>query len=949
MSQEITMKIDGKEYRCAPGSSVLDVCRDNGIFIPTLCEIEHLPEPFGGCRVCLVEVSGPRGTMITTSCDTPAADGMEIRTETPEIMAGRRASIELLLSEHTGDCAAPCTRECPASLDIQGYLAYIARGLPGEAVKLIKEKSPLAISLGRACFAPCEEECRRTLVEDPISIRQEKQYAAEVDIESPWIPGIPSETGKSVGIIGGGPAGLTAAYFLRLKGHKVKIYDMMPELGGMMRYGIPNYRLPKDLLDKEIGWILDLGVEAETGVKLGTDIHLDDLREAHDAIFVATGAWESWIVALEGNDLPRVYGGIDFLIAHASGEEVDLGESVIVVGGGNTAMDVARTARRLGKEVTIVYRRTAEQAPASKEELEEALEEGVRIEFLTNPEKICGCHEKGVNKVTCALMELGEPDASGRARPVKMEGKTEDFQADSVILAIGQSPDLDTLKKEGLDVAKYTLAVNNKFATNLDGVFSAGDVTLGPCSIVECTGHAREAAFAVDYYLRGELGAYSPADDYKLPFGYIHIDDKSEEDFADWDRIPRSRMPLRPSQERVRDFHAIEMGFEHDIAVKEAERCLECGCLDRFQCKLKEYATFYGASQDAYAGFKYEYPLDESHPHVLRDPNKCVLCGSCVRTTEEHGEGVVNFVHRGFRTIVEPAFGDPLGTTDSALVGSLADACPTGALEEIQSMVKPGPFEMTEIGRSHCPGCSLGCPVSVLENGGDVRLSPVEGHLCDIGKFRTIPVPVISPRGEIKPLDGKVLDVFASPKTTDQEVEALKHLAETLGGKLYAEVAGTPTTSREDITHAEEVYVEEGVFDLCPVLKDIVPRVKRTSGDNIPAVVLPGTQHPSAAVAHAGVNDLDRFGVEPLPDKEFQVLLVYDTQVPLDVKAEYIIQMVSDQRDLSPKAHVVIPIRSWLQKEGTVRNMFGEELKLVPVLSSELPPNTRIIEGIGKV
>ncbi len=952
MSEKIEITIDEKAVEVDRDLSVLDACRHEGYSIPTLCEIEHIPEPFGGCRLCLVEIETDRGSMITTSCDTPISPGMKVSTFSEEIAAGRRAALELLLSEHTGDCVAPCSLECPATLDVQGYLAHIANGDPRAAVKLIKEKTPLAISLGRACFAPCEEECRRQMVEDPISIRQEKQYVAEVDIDEPWTPEIPGDTGKSVGVVGGGPAGLTAAYFLRLKGHEVKIYDMMPELGGMMRYGIPNYRLPKDLLDREIDWILDLGVEVQTRVEFGEDIHIEDLKEIHDAVFISTGAWESWMVPIKGKDLPRVYGGIDFLVDHALGNEVDIGEKVMVVGCGNTAMDVARTARRLGKEVTLVYRRSAEQAPASDEEMKEAMEEGIKFEYLTNPEEICGCEVNGVSKVTCARMELGEPDASGRPRPVKIEGETVEFEADSVILAIGQSPEVDKLEQEGLSIEKYTLTVNDKFSTNIEGVFAAGDVALGPCSIVECTGHAREAAYAVNAYLNGGLDAYTPHEDYKLPFGYNHIDEKDEEDFADWNRMPGIRMPVRIPEERVKDFDGIELGFDSETAGSEAERCLECGCLDRFECRLKEYSTDHGAKQENFEGFKHDYEIDESHPRIIRDPNKCILCGSCVRTTEEHGEGVVQFVERGFQTIVEPAFGDPLGDSDSKLVGSLADACPTGAFEEVLPSVKPGPFELVEMGTTYCQGCGLGCPAKVYGDGErSLKLSPIEGHLCDIGKFESLPHMFEDQAGELDDVDGYTIDVYASLKATSEELEALKKLAHATGGGVHADVPSIVSTAdREDLLSSEEIYVDEEAFSLCPVLKDLVPPSSRKKGPDAPISVVTASEDVEGkrVVAQSGANAVGLYldDIRPLMSKEFEVLLVYDQEVPENVDADYIIQMVSDSRLLSDKADVQIPIRSWLQKGGTVVNIFGETIELEPVVPSNLPSNVEKINGL---
>ncbi len=934
MTETIEIEINGKKYTCETGDSVLDACRKNGFFIPTLCEIEEIDVPFGGCRVCLVEVTGPRGTIITTSCDTPVSPDMVIRTETPEINEGRKASIELLLSEHTGDCVAPCSRECPASLDVQGYLAHIANGNPREAVKLIKERTPLAISLGRACFAPCEEECRRNLVEDPIAIRQEKQYAAEVDIDDPWTPDIPEETGKSVGIVGGGPAGLTAAYFLRLKGHNVTIYDMMPELGGMMRYGIPNYRLPKDLLDKEIEWMIGLGIDVETDTKLGSGISIEELRKQHDAVFVTIGAWESWMIPIEGKDLPRVYGGIDFLVDAAMEKEIDIGDKVLVVGCGNTAMDVARTARRMGKEVTIAYRRTSDEAPASIEEREEAEEEGVKFMYLTNPEKICGCEVNGVSKVECARMELGEPDASGRPRPVKIEGETLSLEADSVILAIGQSPDMETLKNEGLETTKYTMKTDDKFMTNLEGVFTAGDVLIGPSSIVECTGQAREAAYAIAAYIDGNLGSYHVPEDYKLPFGYAHTDNKSEEDFADWERIPRNMMPLRSAEERAKDFEVIELGFEDITAEEEAARCVECGCLDRFQCKLKEYATMYGAKQYRYEGFKNDLEIDGSHPHILRDPGKCVLCGTCVRTTDEFGEGVVQFANRGFTTVVEPAFGDPLGSVTSQLVGALADACPTGALEEVP-LGKPGPFKLQDMGTTHCADCGIGCPAKLMGSDGvPVKLVPKTpyGHLCDRGKFRIlqdIDQEENDPETIVEYLKDGPVDVYVSGDVTLQELKSLKKIAESCGGTLYSPHVPSckSNVGLKELISAKAIYVEKEAYLESPLLKLFVQQALDAGAQKVSdpedlrdgvAVLSSKTEIATdkRIVAQKRANSASLLDI-PTKGESGRKVVLYGLD-DIDVETKSILEIDGG--------------RNWLAKEGTFENIFGETVELHPLM-----------------
>ncbi|MFW5907210.1 MAG: FAD-dependent oxidoreductase [Candidatus Natronoplasma sp.] len=976
MSDKITITINGKEYETKPGKKVLDVCRENDIFIPTLCEIEYIEEPFGGCRVCLAEVKTDRGTEVTTTCDTPISDGMEITTDTKEVQKGRKMALELLLSEHTGDCVAPCSLECPASTDCQGYIAHIANGRPKEAAKLIKQQTPLAIALGRACFAPCEDECRREMVEDPMAIRQLKMYAAEVDMEDPWVPEIAESTGKKVAVVGGGPAGLTASYFLRLEGHDVKIYDMMPELGGMMKYGIPNYRLPDELLDKEIEWILDLGIEAETDTKLGEDISLEELREKNDAVFVSTGAWESWIIPIEGKELPGVMGGIDFLIDHSLGKELDIGEKVVVVGCGNTAIDVARVANRLGKDVTIAYRRTEEQAPANEEEIEEAKEEGIEFKFLASPKKVCGCEEDGVEKVTCACMELGEPDESGRPKPIEIPDEEVDIETDSVILAIGQQPDIELLEEEGLEKEKYTIQIGEKFQTNLEDVFTAGDAVMGPSSIVECTGQAREAAYALHAYLKGELESYEVPEEYTIPYGYVHEDEVTEEDLLDYTEKPRVGMPMRDPDERVKDFEPIELGWDDEDAEQEAERCLECGCLDRFECLLRDYSDMYGAEQHTYEGFKYEREIDDSHPHVVREPNKCVQCGSCVRTTDEvHGEGTVAFVERGFKTVVEPAYGDPLGEVDSELIGDLADACPTGAFEEVPKGVKPGPHEMKKAGETYCTGCGLTCPAEIhTVNGRPVMMKPADdpiyqGHLCDIGKFETLP------RGSKKErfieedwekvkeiLRDEDFDIVLGTEVTNEEAKKLLDLAERTDAKVTSNIEkGLSTAGPEELLSAERLYVDEELYEIAPVLKIFVNRAEKEGAklaedleglkDGLAVikpseaeraerriVVQPGAN--SCGLAALGIND---------EDIEKGTVLVYgDENVPTEMLENRKGVHLSSRGDetLKELSDLQIPVRSFLEKEGTIEDLFGERKELRPVIDSDLPRNLDLLDEL---
>jgi len=975
MSDKITVTIDGEDYHADPGQKILDACRENDVFVPTLCEIEYIEEPFGGCRVCLVEVTTDRGTEVTTSCDTPIQDEMKIKTDTLDVYEGRKMALELLLSEHTGDCVAPCSIKCPASLDVQGYLAHIANGRPSEAAKLIKEKSPLALSLGMACFAPCEDECRRELVEEPIAIRQQKMFAAEEDIKDPWTPGIKEETGKSVGVVGGGPAGLTAAYFLRLEGHDVKIYDMMPELGGMMRYGIPEYRLPNELLDKEIDWILGLGIEVETETKLGEDISLQELREKHDAVFMGTGAWEPWMIPIDGIDLSGVMGGIDFLIDYNLGKDLDLGDKVVVIGCGNTAIDVARTAKRMGKEVTIAYRRSEEQAPAHQDEIDEAKEEGVKFEFLVSPKKVCSAEdEQCVEKVTCSPVELGEPDESGRPKPIEVPDETVEIESDSVVLAIGQQPDEKLLEGEGLKVEDYTLSKNFKFQTNYENVFTAGDAHLGPSSIVESTGMAREAAYALNAYLEDGLEDYEVLEDYKEPFGYVHRDEVCKEDFVDYNREMKKDMPAREPEDRVADFERIELGFSTETAVDEAKRCLECGCLDRFKCKLKEYSDLYDADQEIYEGFKFEREKDDSHPYVFREPGKCIQCGSCVRTTEKvHGEGVVQFANRGFETVVEPAFGDPLGEVDSKLIGDLADACPTGAFEEVLQDRKPGPHETEIGGETFCVECGLTCPAEIhTVNGRPVMMKPDEDpiyqkHLCDLGKFESsINSAELDTNFEEKlpelreMLRDKKIDLIVGTSTTIEEAEKLKELADKIGGSIVASVKDKRSTvSLKDLQLAKELYVDPLVYDIAPIMKMFIERAKQKGSDVVEslddldegiAIVTPGKAGglENKIIIQPGANAYGLSCLDILEgDVKSETVLVYgDRNIPMDnLEGKEIIHLTAEENErIEPD--LTIPIRSSFEKGGTIKNLFGDEITLTPIVETDLPRNLEILNKI---
>ena len=627
--KEYRLNIDGKEVKGLPGQTILEVARENDIFIPTLCYDERT-EIYGACGLCVVELEG--NPKLWKACATEITDGMVIMTDTERVIESRRTNLELLISNHTGDCKAPCMKACPAGTDCQGYVGLVANGEFEKANELIKDRIPLPASIGRVCPHPCEDACRRGLVDEPISIAAIKRFAGDYDLasEENFIPDMAELTGKSVAIIGGGPMGLSAAYFLRQKGHDVTIFDAMPKLGGMMRYGIPEYRLPKEVLDAEIDIIESMGVEIIPNTKIGEDISFDTVRADYDAVLVGIGAWVSTGVHCKGEDADGVIGGIDFLRRIVRNEHIDFGRKIAIVGGGNTAMDACRSAVRLGAEkVYNIYRRTKNEMPADGIEIEEAEEEGVIFKNLTNPIEIKKDGKGHVKQVILQVMELGEPDASGRRKPVPVEGKTETLDVDNVILAIGQAVDasafdLDKTKKGAVAYDPKT------YMTSVPGVFAGGDCGNDKISIaVEAIADARKVSECIDAYLDGEDM------EYVAPF-FVERTDVTEEMFEDRERLCREKADQLTAAERRDNFtEVVYNGLTPEQAVKDASRCLECGCHDYFECKLIDFANQYNVEPDRLAGEKSVIEFTDDHPFIVRDPNKCILCGLCVRACDE--------------------------------------------------------------------------------------------------------------------------------------------------------------------------------------------------------------------------------------------------------------------------------------------------------------------------
>ncbi len=681
MSQ-IHFTLNGQPCVCEAGMSILQAAKANGIEIPNLCNDESV-RVYGACGLCTVEVTddgrGKPVPKLLRACSAKVMEGYVIRMDTARVNQSRKIALELLMSDHTGDCRGPCQLNCPAGTDCQGYVKQIAQGDFHGAVETIKQKIPLPAAIGRVCPHPCEQNCRRGLVEQPVSIAFLKAHAADRDLaDHPYRPVPAADTGRRVAVVGGGPGGLTAAYFLRLKGHSVTVYDAAAKMGGMLRYGIPAYRLPKELLDREIAEIAAIGVNMQNNTRLGRDITLEQLRQDFDAVILATGAWSSMQMRVPGEELSGVTGGIQFLhdISSGEGEIPDLtGKNVAVCGGGNTAMDACRTAIRCGAEnVYVIYRRTRDEMPAEDIEIEESIEEGVTYKFLTNPAAIVG--ENGhVKQIRLQIMELGAPDASGRRAPVPVEGKFEVLDVDLVIMAIGQK--LDPAGLDGITLTKKgTIEADPAtYQTNLPGVYAVGDATNRGASIaVEAIGEANRCAEVVDSALRGEIKPY------RAPF--YSRKTVTAADLADRERQPRGQMPTRDAAERRHDFAPVNLGFDDETAMREAKRCLECGCHDYAECRLIRYAQQQEIHPERFAGAKNQHETERKLVSIERDNGKCILCALCVRVCEETAkQGILGLVGRGFPTVIKPEFDRPEVIAVCRDCHKCADACPTGALK----------------------------------------------------------------------------------------------------------------------------------------------------------------------------------------------------------------------------------------------------------------------------
>ncbi len=606
--------IDGRKVTAREGETIFTAAKRAGIEIPAMCADPRI-RPTGQCDICIVEVTGREGPI--KACMETVCAGMQVTVETDALKALRKSRLNQYLADHNAYCQPPCQAACPAGIDIAGYIDLITQKKYVEATALIKEMLPLPGILGRVCPRPCEDPCRRKQIDgEAVAICALKRFAADEAAKTgrPTQPDPKPATGKRVAVIGAGPAGLSAAYYLALEGHKVTILEAEREAGGTLRFGIPSYRLPNHVLNQEINDILSLGVELRVNHVLGRDYQIDDLkRDGFDAIFLSFGAMVGKTAGIPGENAPGVISAVKFL-AHVNwGERVELGERVIVVGGGFTAADAVRTARREGAhDVTMMYRRTKKEMTAAAHEVHECEVEGVKFDFLSAPHSVVVENHKAIG-ILAQRMELGEPDESGRRRPVPVPGSEYFTPADTILMAIGQDVDSYSLKESHLNTNKWGHIITDPetMMTNVPAVFAGGDCATGAATVVEGVGAGRKGAYAIDAYLKGgDSKAIAAAVWREAPkFFDIGAEAKS--------RARLAQMPVIDGHTRVGAFRSsdhtghfdnegafaeVELGYTEDVAQAEAGRCLLCICQARGACALQKLSLQYGAGTKTYRG-----------------------------------------------------------------------------------------------------------------------------------------------------------------------------------------------------------------------------------------------------------------------------------------------------------------------------------------------------------
>ncbi|MBR9729179.1 formate dehydrogenase subunit alpha [Shewanella intestini] len=832
----IKVNIDGKDISVNSDKNLLQTARDVGIIIPSLCDPSQpnskSEENKQDCNLCVVDIKNNDGSCRKAkACQTMVTDNMKVTTQTAELSELRRKALTHILSDHFADCEAPCQQACPAGVDIQSYLFHIAQGNHTEAVRVIKQTLPLPLSIGRVCPAFCEAECRRGLIDEPLAIRQLKRHAADLDLadEHSYQIERQPDTGKKVAIIGSGPAGLSAGYFLSNQGHDVTIIESMPQAGGWLRYGIPEYRLPKDILDKEIDLLTQNGLKINTGIRLGEDTHLNELTEQYDAVCLAIGAQKAVPMNYPGSDLAGCYLGVDYLRDYCTDKTFSIGKKVAVIGGGNTAIDCARTAVRAGHDVTLIYRRTRDDMPAEPYEVHEAEVEGVKFHFLTNPVENISDDNGQVIAVNLAKMALGEPDSSGRRSP-KATGETFTEAFDTVIAAVSQTPDMSFLEHPGSSLTSGEIALSrwNTFigcehtmSAGVDKLFVIGDSRRGPATAVAAIGDGRKAAIAIDGLLTQGLSCDLTPQEFnatKAP----KTASLSAQLYPSIKAESRYKMAELSAIERQLNFNEVELGFTQTQAMKEAARCLECACQANTDCKLRDYATEYRIDPKTLDTTKMrQFEVDKTSPFIQFDANRCISCGKCVDICgQQSGHNAIKFEKDSYQALPVSVDNSPLqernapragfkvsmADSDCVQCGNCVQVCPTGALVDARDK-RQGETETLITKSTICTYCGVGCRLNVSVSPSTGKICHVEGSidsdvnegmLCVKGRFgfdflqseERLTTPLIRKEGELVPCSwDEALDTIAEKLTA---IKAKK------GGDAIATLASAKATNEDN-------------------------------------------------------------------------------------------------------------------------------------------------------